>query len=151
MRPCYLQHRRTSRHMQRTQRHHRGSDKHLQTPWCPRQKRCLSRLLHLRCFSSLFCVFRMRVSEVTGVTSVGETPEKKPHQYASQLRVISLVAQKTTTQCIVDETMSSSLTTAANAESQKKKSESKLAGSCMSESEIQRLIVFLHCLSLTED
>ncbi|XP_004541380.2 nibrin [Maylandia zebra] len=71
---------------------------------------------------------RMRVSEVTGVTSVGETPEKKPHQYASQLRVISLVAQKTTTQCIVDETMSSSLTTAANAESQKKKSESKLAG-----------------------
>lgn len=89
----------------------------------------------------------MRVSEVTGVTSVGETPEKKPHQYASQLRVISLVAQKTTTQCIVDETMSSSLTTAANAESQKKKSESKLAG----ESEIQRLIVFLHCLSLTED
>lgn len=92
----------------------------------------------------------MRVSEVTGVTSVGETPEKKPHQYASQLRVISLVAQKTTTQCIVDETMSSSLTTAANAESQKKKSESKLAGS-MSESEIQRLIVFLHCLSLTED
>lgn len=84
------------------------------------------------------------------MTSVGETPEKKPHQYASQLRVISLVAQKTTTRCIVDETMSSSLTTAANAESQKK-SESKLAGSCMSESEIQRLIVFLHCLSLTED
>lgn len=84
------------------------------------------------------------------MTSVGETPEKKPHQYASQLRGSSLVAQKTTTQCVVDETVSSSFTAAANAESQKKKSESKLAGSCMSESEIQRLVV-LHCLSLTED
>lgn len=71
---------------------------------------------------------RMRVCEVTGVTSVGETPEKKPHQYASQLRGSSLVAQKTTTQCVVDETVSSSFTAAANAESQKKKSESKLAG-----------------------
>lgn len=72
---------------------------------------------------------RMRVREVAGVTSVGETPEKKQNSSTSQLRGSNLVAQKMTTQCVVAETMSSPFTKVANTESQKKKSDSKLAGS----------------------
>ncbi|XP_037641123.1 nibrin isoform X1 [Sebastes umbrosus] len=65
--------------------------------------------------------------EGTGVTAVGETPEKKQNQNSSQLRGSKPVAQKTTTQCIVADTMSSSFNTVENTDSQRKKPESKPA------------------------
>lgn len=65
--------------------------------------------------------------EVTGVTAVGETPEKKRNQNGSQLRGSKPVAQKTTTQCIVADTMSSSFNAVENTDSQRKKPESKPA------------------------
>lgn len=70
--------------------------------------------------------------------AVGETPEKKQNQDASQLRGSKLVAQKTATQCVVADTMSSSFNTVENTDSQRKKPESKLTGTCMTELRIHR-------------
>ncbi|XP_078109067.1 nibrin [Sander vitreus] len=62
----------------------------------------------------------------TGVTAVGETPENKLNHNISQLRGSKPVASlKTTTQCIVADTMSSSFNTVENTASQRKKPESK--------------------------
>lgn len=67
--------------------------------------------------------------------AVGETPEKKQNQNASQLRGSKLVAQKTATQCVVADTMSSSFNTVENTDSQRK---TKLTGTCMIELGIHR-------------
>lgn len=110
--------------------------KHQQTPPCTHH---LPRSSSPDVFHVTFLrVFRRQVREVAGVTSVGETPEKKQNQDTSQRRGSSLVPQKTATQCVVAETMSSSFTAVANTESQKKKKpDSKVAGSFMNELEIQ--------------
>ncbi|XP_035528315.1 nibrin isoform X1 [Morone saxatilis] len=65
------------------------------------------------------------LSEVTGVTAVGETPEKKQ---TSQLRGSKPEAQKTATQCFVADTMRSSFNTVENTDSQRRKPESKMTG-----------------------
>ncbi|XP_059194334.1 nibrin isoform X2 [Centropristis striata] len=66
------------------------------------------------------------LSEVTGMTAVGETPEKKQNQTASQLRGFKPAAQKI--ECVVSDTMKSSFNTVENTDSQRKKPESKLTG-----------------------
>uniref|UniRef100_UPI0037E95056 nibrin n=1 Tax=Semicossyphus pulcher TaxID=241346 RepID=UPI0037E95056 len=65
---------------------------------------------------------RTELCDVTGVTAVGETPEKKP---TSQLRGSKPVELKTTSQCIVAETMSSSFKTVESTDSLRKKPESR--------------------------
>ena len=64
--------------------------------------------------------------DVTGVTAVGETPEKK--QDGSKV-----MAERTSAPSIVAETMSSSYNTAQNTNSQRKKPESKPTGSSKTE------------------
>ncbi|XP_028985651.1 nibrin [Betta splendens] len=63
---------------------------------------------------------------VTEVTAVGETPEKKQKENSRLLCGAKLTAKPTATQCVVAETMSSSLRTVENTNSQKKKPESRL-------------------------
>lgn len=103
---------------------------------------CSSCLLHssVCCRQPVWCVYlylfiRTQQSKVTGVMAVGETPEKKQNQNASQLRGSKLVAQKTATQCVVADTMSSSFNTVENTDSQRK---TKLTGTCMIELGINR-------------
>lgn len=79
--------------------------------------------------SSLF--IRTELCEVSRVTTVRETPEKRPNQNTSQLGRSTPTAQKTANQFIVADTMSSSFNTVENTDSQRKKPESKLTGSCM--------------------
>lgn len=80
----------------------------------------------------LFYLFnRTTLCEVTRVTSVGETPEKRPNRNTSQLGRSTPTAQKTATQCIVADTMSSSFNAVENTDSPRKKPESRLTGSCM--------------------
>ncbi|XP_062278474.1 nibrin isoform X2 [Scomber scombrus] len=71
---------------------------------------------------------RTELCEVSRVTTVGETPEKRPNQKTSQLGRSTLTAQKIATQFIVADTMSSSFNTVENTDSQRKKPESKLIG-----------------------
>lgn len=78
----------------------------------------------------IYLFIRTEPCEVTGLTAVGETPEKKQ---TSQLRGSKPAEQKTATQCIVADTMSSSFNTVENTNSQRKKPESKPTGSCMNE------------------
>ncbi|KAM6995096.1 nibrin [Tautogolabrus adspersus] len=59
---------------------------------------------------------------VTGVTAVGETPEKKQ---SSQFGGSKPEAQKKTSQCVVDDTMSSSFNTFEKTDSERKRPESK--------------------------
>ncbi|XP_032375376.1 nibrin isoform X1 [Etheostoma spectabile] len=63
------------------------------------------------------------LSKGTEVSAVGETPENKQNHNSSQLRGSKPVALKTTTQCIVADTMSSSFNTVENTASQRKKPE----------------------------
>ncbi|XP_070691325.1 nibrin isoform X2 [Pempheris klunzingeri] len=63
--------------------------------------------------------------EVTGVTAVGETPDKRQ---GSELRRSKPEAQRTSTHCIVADTMSSSFNNVENTDSLWKKPESKPAG-----------------------
>ncbi|XP_028282109.1 nibrin [Parambassis ranga] len=70
----------------------------------------------------------IKLSEVTAVPAVGETPEKKQIQNSSELRGSKLTAPKAATQCIVADTMNSSYSAAENTDSQRKKPASKLAG-----------------------
>ncbi|XP_070768184.1 nibrin [Enoplosus armatus] len=67
---------------------------------------------------------KTELCEVTGVTAVGETPERKRN--ASKLRGSKPVAQETASQCVVADTMSSSFNTVKSTDSQRKKPESKL-------------------------
>ncbi|KAM7420793.1 hypothetical protein PAMA_015153 [Pampus argenteus] len=71
---------------------------------------------------------RKELCEVTGVTAVGETPEKRPNSNASHLGRPKPGAQKTTSQCIGADTMSSSFNTVANTDLKKNKAEFKLTG-----------------------
>ncbi|XP_044215197.1 nibrin [Thunnus albacares] len=71
---------------------------------------------------------RTTLCEVTRVTSVGETPEKRPNRNTSQLGRSTPTAQKTATQCIVADTMSSSFNAVENTDSPRKKPESRLTG-----------------------
>lgn len=64
--------------------------------------------------------------EVTGVTTVAETPEKKQKPHAHQLRGVNIPAQKTGTQYTVDDTLSSWHNIVEQTDSQGKKLESKL-------------------------
>lgn len=66
-----------------------------------------------------------KLSDVSGVMAVGETPEKKQNKNSCQLSGSKPIAQKTATHCVVPDTMRSSLNTVENTESQRKKSESK--------------------------
>lgn len=68
------------------------------------------------------------LSEVTGLMAVEETPEKKQKQNLSQLRGSKPVAQKTDTQCIVTETITSSVDTVEGTASPRKKPESRQTG-----------------------
>ncbi|KAK5862299.1 hypothetical protein PBY51_017710 [Eleginops maclovinus] len=68
---------------------------------------------------------RTEVFKGTELMSVGETPERKQHQNSSQLRGSKPAAQKTTTECIVADTMSSSFNTVDNTASERKKPENK--------------------------
>ncbi|KAM9353959.1 nibrin [Symphorus nematophorus] len=68
----------------------------------------------------------IKLSEVTGVTAVGETPEKKQNQNAGQLHGSKPAAQKMATQCVVADTVSSSFNTVENTDAQRKKPDSKL-------------------------
>ncbi|XP_029307441.1 nibrin isoform X2 [Cottoperca gobio] len=61
----------------------------------------------------------------TTVMSVGETPERKQNQKGSELHGSKPVAPKTTSQCIVADTMSSSFNTVEDTASQRKKPEFK--------------------------
>ncbi|KAL6109517.1 nbn [Pungitius sinensis] len=63
--------------------------------------------------------------EGTGVMAVGETPRGTQNQNSSQAAGFRPFAKKTTTQCVVPDTMSSSFNTVDCADSQKKKPESK--------------------------
>lgn len=71
---------------------------------------------------------RTTLCEVTRVTSVGETPEKRPNRNTSQLGRSTPTAQKMATQCIVADTMSSSFNAVENTDSPRKKPESRLTG-----------------------
>lgn len=71
---------------------------------------------------------RTTLCEVTRVTSVGETPEKRPNRNTSQLGRSTPTAQKTATQCVVADTMSSSFNAVENTDSPRKKPESRLTG-----------------------
>ncbi|XP_053182770.1 nibrin [Scomber japonicus] len=71
---------------------------------------------------------RTELCEVSRVTTVGETPEKRPNQNTSHLGRSTPTAQKTANQFVVADTMSSSFNTVENTDSQRKKPESKLTG-----------------------
>ncbi|XP_075965409.1 nibrin [Anarhichas minor] len=60
--------------------------------------------------------------EGTGVMAVGETPERQLNQTSSRLRGSRPDAKKTTTQCVVPDTMSLSFNTVENTDSQTMKS-----------------------------
>ncbi|XP_041798126.1 nibrin [Chelmon rostratus] len=64
--------------------------------------------------------------DVTGVTAVGETPEKRQNQEACQLRGSKPIAQKAADECVMADTASVLFNTAENKDSQRKKPESKL-------------------------
>ncbi|XP_070822387.1 nibrin [Chaetodon trifascialis] len=66
--------------------------------------------------------------EVTEVTAVGETPEKRQSQSACQLRGSKPRAQKMAVEGVVADTGSSLFNTVENKDSQRKTSESKLTG-----------------------
>ncbi|XP_072250380.1 nibrin [Leuresthes tenuis] len=70
---------------------------------------------------------RMEVSEATGVVAVGETPEKKLKQNTSRPHRSEPTAQTKTSQFLVAETMSSSLDTVNNRDSQRKKPDFKVS------------------------
>lgn len=72
--------------------------------------------------------------------SVGETPERKQNQNISQL--CGSKAAQNTTQCIVADTMRSSLNTVENTASERKKPESKPRGSCMNKLEMHQSVFF---------
>ncbi|KAM3614913.1 uncharacterized protein V6R79_020761 [Siganus canaliculatus] len=71
---------------------------------------------------------RTAPGKVTDVTAVGETPEKKQTQNTCQLRGPRPVAQKMATRCIVNETMSSSINTVENTNSQRRKPDFEVTG-----------------------
>lgn len=70
---------------------------------------------------------------MTGVTAVGETPKKTQNRSPSQHRGSKVIAERVSAQCIVADTMSSSFNPADSADSQRKRPESKLTGSCKNE------------------
>ncbi|XP_074538980.1 nibrin [Halichoeres trimaculatus] len=65
---------------------------------------------------------RMELCEVTGVTAVGETPEKKQ---SSQIGGPKPAAQKKTSQCVVEDTMSSQSNTLQKKDPEQSRTESK--------------------------
>lgn len=67
---------------------------------------------------------------------VGETPEKRQNQSTSQLHASKAEVQKPATHLVVD---NKSAFTAEKADGRRKQPESRLAGSCISEPEIQLL------------
>lgn len=80
----------------------------------------------------MYFFIRTELRDITGVMSVAETPEKKQNS-SSELRGSKPVAQKTATPCIVADTMSSSINTVENTDSQRKKAKSKPTGSYTNE------------------
>ncbi|XP_071325848.1 nibrin [Trachinotus anak] len=64
--------------------------------------------------------------EVTGLTAVGETPEKKQKENTSQHQGSKVIAERGSAQCIVADTMNSSFNAVDSTESLRKKPESKL-------------------------
>lgn len=131
-RPCYLQHLRTSQLTQSTQSHHKGTSRHTQPHVI-----CMIKVTHYthrseHAWCVKLCFFtRLQHSTVTGVTAVGETPEKKQNQNASRHHGPKLAAQKMDTQRDVADTMRASCSTVQNTDSQRKKPEPKPSGSCM--------------------
>lgn len=71
---------------------------------------------------------RMETSEVTGVTTVGETPEKTQYRNTSRLGQSKSSVDETATASVVAETMSSSVNTVEKTGSQWKKPETQQQG-----------------------
>ncbi|KAM9852392.1 nibrin [Aulostomus maculatus] len=71
---------------------------------------------------------RTEQCEVTGVTAVGETPEKKQNYNASQLCRAEASAERMSSQFIVADTIRSSFSAAENKDSQRKEPASKPTG-----------------------
>lgn len=69
---------------------------------------------------------RSELCKVTGVTAVGETPEKKQNHSSNHPGGSRVVPESMSAQCVVADTMSSSLNAVDNTNSQRKKPESKL-------------------------
>lgn len=128
---CYLQHLRTSQLTQSTQSRHKGTSRHTQPHVV-----CMIKVTHYtRCSEHAWgvqlCFFtRLQHSTVTGVTAVGETPEKKQNQNAGRHHGPKLAAQQTDTLRDVADTMRASCSTVQNTDSQRKKPEPKPSGSC---------------------
>ncbi|XP_028327152.1 nibrin [Gouania willdenowi] len=68
------------------------------------------------------------VQRMEGVTSVGETPEKKQNQDGTELSGSHFTVQRSNTQYVVSETISSSIDIVQSAGAQKKKPEATLTG-----------------------
>lgn len=79
-------------------------------------------------FVLLYLISSMQLGEVTGVTAVGETPQRKQNYNTSQCRGSKLKAQTTASQCIVSDTLSQSLNAVENTNLQRNKPESTLTG-----------------------
>ncbi|MEQ2214986.1 hypothetical protein XENOCAPTIV_025251, partial [Xenoophorus captivus] len=73
-------------------------------------------------------VHRTEVCNVTGVAAVGETPEKKQNRNAAGLPGSKPVTEKTTTESIVEDTMSSSLSAANSTDPRRRKPDPSLKG-----------------------
>ena len=67
---------------------------------------------------------------MTGLAAVGETPEDKPVQQSSHLHGPKRTSQ-TMTRCAVADTVNSSFSSANSRNSQRKKLNSEVAGTCM--------------------
>lgn len=79
----------------------------------------------------LFVVVRREACNVPGTAVVGETPEKKQNQNEIKLPGSKLTEQKTASELVVEDTMSSSVSAAHNTDSQRTKSDPKLKGDIM--------------------
>ncbi|MEQ2170625.1 hypothetical protein GOODEAATRI_002238, partial [Goodea atripinnis] len=80
-------------------------------------------------------VHRTEVCNVTGVAAVGETPEKKQNRNAAGLPGSKPVTEKTTTESIVEDTMSSSLSAADSTDPRRRKPDPSLKGGITKEDE----------------
>lgn len=120
MRPFCLQRRRTSQHTQSTQKPHKCIYTHTHHHLLKQSGLCLP--IYSSSISSLISPQRCEVSRIT---TVGETPEKKLNRDSAR----PATAQKMSTKCIVADSRSSSwLSATENAHSKRKKPACKVTG-----------------------
>lgn len=84
---------------------------------------------------------------MTGLAAVRGTPEKKQNQKAAQLPGSKPTVQKSTSELIVEDTMSSSFGAANNTDSQRRKPDPKPKGDVTSDSQIR---LFRHCVVMVK-